>query len=148
MKFLSLCAIALFAMIQNSGCTKGTFTTQKRNLITDTSIIGKWECIGYFDIFFMGPEPAKRWISYKTDDRFSYNFKAEGVMSYSGKAGRCQYNQYLLKNSTLLELYSPQCDTTQYSILKLTTDSLYLSTAWYEDQYIYVFSRVAEKDDP
>lgn len=130
-------------MISSPGCSETSSLSHSSNdSIPD--LLGKWKAVGYYSTYFMSSNPSKSWVAYSPNEQFTYEFSAGGKLSVSGKSKGCQYQHYSLSDSTHIQLSSNNCPTEKYSILRLTTDSLYLSRPWYENKYTYVFLKLTK----
>lgn len=144
MKLLSLFIIVSIMILSSAGCSKDPSLSGKNSNDSTPGLLGKWKAIGYYSTYFMAPNPSKIWVSYPSNEQFTYEFRTDGKLNTFGKPAGCQYQHFNIKDSANLQLYlfSNNYPTEKYTILKLTTDSLYLSKAWYENQFIYVFTKI------
>jgi hypothetical protein len=145
MKLLFSTSILFYLFICLISCSKDSVARKTSPIVADTlhSLMDQWEAVGYFDVNHMASPPTKKWYSFKDNEKFTFAFEANGQLRSSGKIQGCNYQLYTFVDSSHFRFSSRVCNSTTFTLLKLSTDSLLLSMPWYEDQFIYVFVKTS-----
>lgn len=139
-KTIYLFVIMSLVVLLSVFCSRSVSLSNKSGQVS--LLQGKWKATGYYSTHYRGSTPLKKWVSYPSGAQFTYEFGRKGKLSTSEMANHCEYHRYSLKSSIHLQLFSNTCPSENFSILKLTADSLYLSKSWYENSYVYIFVKV------